>query len=169
MKKSLLLIISILFLTLFLTGAASATLIDSGDGLTAAFYDHGQSVLSGSLQTGGSWTGLYRNTVTATENQLLFTFEKTPLSGIALPNSYSTFGIQVGDIDGSFHGYYIDTNIEGVNYSFANGVFAIDLAGTTINTDSYLTATMHNPIPAPILLLGTGLIGMAGFRKRLKK
>lgn len=49
---------------------------------------------------------------------------------------------------------------------------AIGLAikgGTQINLDNVSVASMANPIPMPILLLGTGLVGLVGFRRKLKK
>lgn len=167
MKKTYLIIFSLLFLSFSLASGASATLIDDGDGLTATFFISGISRASTTLAVGDSWIAPYRNAVSISEDQITFSFVGTTLTDIK--SAYKTFGIQVGDIDGSFSGYYIDTNIADVNYTFANGTFALDISGTSINTDSYLTATMHNPIPAPILLLGTGLIGLAGFRRKVKK
>jgi hypothetical protein len=48
---------------------------------------------------------------------------------------------------------------------------------TTTTTDTYLTSDVYQlvgvpapvPVPAPILLLGSGLLGLAGIRKKFKK
>ena len=65
----------------------------------------------------------------------------------------------------NFAGLYANTNSElGLVFELA----AATGGGTGIETNNDKPA-MHNPVPAPILLLGTGLAGLAGFRRKNKK
>jgi len=74
---------------------------------------------------------------------------------IASAGTYSFSKGDLGDLDHS--------------YAYRWGIYWSAPNGETIVGTSLSIETAATPIPAPILLLGTGLIGMAGFRRKFKK
>lgn len=174
MKRLSLVILSTLFL-LGSFGVASATLIDDSDDLfTVAHYNLTTPVPTSisTLEVGDVFSfSVYDLTISDSSVSVYFNSDWVASGGIKGPK---VSGIEVPSLVG-----LLGTSSSEATY--ANGVLSFNLgrylaSGTTLTADFDFGSAvntnpnvMHNPIPAPILLLGTGLIGMAGFRRKMKK
>lgn len=168
MKKQLIFLLVSIFTILLFVGGASATLI--GDNVTIS-YDPSWIAAS-------SWTGdvseydVERNVQNV---NIRFTTDITADSMVIsfAPNLKNDFTnkdlvIALVGIDNlSFD--VVNMSDPSVGLSFGSNWLALDFSGVNLASGGTVTATMHNPIPAPILLLGTGLVGLAGFRRKSKK
>ncbi len=188
MKKLFLMILSTMFL-LGMALPAQATLI--GDTVELARYYSGavKNVDTVTVTAGDAdaWSIYSRYTVNVEDTSIAVDFGyDRGVGGVPFT------GLQVSGIDDAFTDVSIDTNIAGWADSRLNILsdgLQFDWSGLSYNASTYFVATldfgttqipdlgsdiseqpsMHNPVPAPILLLGTGLMGLAGFRRKTKK
>ena len=81
--------------------------------------------------------------------------------------------ISIFDIDSIITGYKFDTNIFGMDasrLSFTSSSFDVHFDNLSTQTGQYLTINLQPvPLPATMLLFGTGIAGLAGIRMREMK
>ncbi len=191
MKKKLLVSMVIMMFSLGMVGMANATLI--GDYVTAQFYYPDSStpigggasatVVAGASDTMEMIPGLPHSTdVNVESDSILIDFV---MSGYFPVGAGGFSGLVVGDLNDSsgdpLIGVTIDTNWGGWDssrLSFTDDSVAFNWGGLSAAANStYFNVALEfgpggDPVPEPstILLMGAGLLGMAGYgRKRMVK
>lgn len=160
-NRSVFLTVAIFSIFLF-SGAASASLIGDTVDISYATSSSSYGFSNVLVVDGGpevSLRGAYQLATDITANSIVLNF----IGSYTNATSVTVSGIDQLAFDA------VDLSAPGVTATFGTNWVNLNFAGLDIANNRTVTATMHNPIPAPILLLGTGLVGLAGFRRKSKK
>ena len=172
MKKSILSVLLGVLLIFTLSAVASATLIDD----TVVFTHNTKVGSSIVFENASEWSLASYYTVDVGADDIVITFNNTPelltpsfltVSSLNDSSGLLLSGIKSDWANTSFGTDSVTFDLSGLSFAYGFSITAELTFGGIEETNS--PATMHNPIPAPILLLGTGLVGLAGFRRRIKK
>ena len=196
MRKSFFAVLCAALLVFAFSGSSSATLI--GDTVNIGNYLNSQpDANAGPVTIGSGIDWVYVDSMNNTFYTLDIEDYTADVDFIRAAtyfnNAYSFNGLKITGFDSTLNGVTVTTNLTGWDsdtmMEFGADYVTFNFTGlVAYNSDTFSAAldfgqiiqggetavetggnTMANPIPAPILLLGTGLVGLAGFRRRIKK
>jgi hypothetical protein len=184
MKKISYLII-MLFFIFGIVGSVSAALVDQGDGTSldgnllwyqdlsdfvSGTYGQQVAAINAKSLAGGGWTMATLSEMTQlranTDAQIQANF--LPSWDQSAPFREYYYG-RYNSVSGTNSHYYFRLQYDGFNYSYGTlpGVGDMDDNSQSIFIGAWATKVV--PIPSAVWLLGSGLIGIVGIRKKFKK